>query len=57
MYHSCFKKFFWWAGREAVLGLHCCMSFSLAVVSSSYSLVEVCRLLILVASLVVEPEL
>ena len=36
------------------LGLHCCAGFSLAVESRSYSLVVVCRLLIKVASLVVE---
>ena len=36
----------------AVLGLLCCMSFSLVVASRGYSLVEMCWLLIAVASLV-----
>ena len=40
----------------AVLGLCCCASFSSIVVSGSYSLVVVCRLLTVVAFLVVEPE-
>ena len=35
------------------LGLHCCMH-SLVVASKSYSLVEVCEFLIVVASLVAE---
>ena len=38
----------------AVLGLHCCMGFSLVVVSGGYSVVEVYRPVIVVASLVVE---
>ena len=38
----------------AVLGLHCCTGFSLAAASRSYSPVAACRLLIAVASLVVE---
>ena len=37
----------------AALGLHCCMGFSLVVVSRGYSLV-LCRLLPVVASLVAE---
>ena len=36
----------------AVLGLHCCMGFSLVVVSGGYPIVVVCGLLIEVASLV-----
>ena len=38
----------------AVLGLCCCVGFSLVVASWCYSLVVVCRLLIAVASLAVE---
>ena len=38
----------------ALLGLHCCEGFSLALESSGYSLVVVHRLLIAVASLAVE---
>ena len=38
----------------AVLGLRCCSGFSLVAVSRSYSLVAMCQLLIVVASLVVE---
>ena len=38
----------------AVLGLCCCMGFSLVVVSGGYSLVLVCGFLIAVASLVAE---
>ena len=41
----------------AVLGLHCCMGFSLVAASSSYSLVAVHGLLIAVASLVVKHRL
>ena len=37
-----------------VLGLHCCMGFFLVVVSRGYSVVEVYRPVIVVASLVVE---
>ena len=37
----------------AVLGFLCCVGFSLVVVSEGYSLVVVCGLLIVVASLVV----
>ena len=40
-----------------VLGLRCCVGFSVVGVSRGYSLVGVCRLLIAVASLVVEPRL
>ena len=36
------------------LGLHYCMGFSLVAESWGYSLVVVCRLLIVVASIVVE---
>ena len=38
----------------AVLGLHCCADFSLVAVSRGYSLVEVCGLLTVAASLAVE---
>ena len=38
----------------AVLGIHCCMGFSLVVKSRSYSLVVEHGLLIVVASLVAE---
>ena len=38
----------------AVLGLHCCVGFSLVVVSRGYSLVEVHWLLITTAPLAVE---
>ena len=38
----------------AVLGLRCCRGFCLVVASESYSLGAVCRLLIVVASLVAE---
>ena len=38
----------------AVLGLHCCSGFSLAVASGGYSLGAARRLLIAVASLVAE---
>ena len=38
----------------AVLGLHCCIGFSLVMASRGYSLVAVCRLLITMTSLVVE---
>ena len=38
----------------AVLGLHCCMGSSLVATSGGFSLVVVYRLLIAVASLVVE---
>ena len=41
----------------AVLGLHCCVGFSLVVVSGGYSLVAVVGLLIAVASLFVVPGL
>ena len=40
-----------------MLGLRCCVGFSVVGVSRGYSLVGVCRLLIAVASLVVEPRL
>ena len=38
----------------AVLGLHCCLGFSLVVGSEGYSLVVLGKLLIVVASFVVE---
>ena len=38
----------------AVLGLCCCVGFSLVVASEGYSLVVVCGLLIVLASLAVE---
>ena len=38
----------------AVLGLCCCVGFSLIAASGGYSLAMVCGLLVLVASLVVE---
>ena len=38
----------------AVLGLHCCLGFSLVSVSGACSLVEVHRLLVTMASLVAE---
>ena len=38
----------------AVLGLHCCAGFSLVAASRGYSLVTAHKLLIVVASLVVE---
>ena len=41
----------------AVLGLRCCVGFSLVAVSASYSLVVVHGLLIAVASLLVEHRL
>ena len=41
----------------AVLDLRCCVGFSLVVASRSYSLVVVCRLLIEMASLIVEHRL
>ena len=41
----------------AVLGLRCCMGFSLVAASRGYSLVTVCGLLIVVAFLVVEHTL
>ena len=37
-----------------VLGLHCCMGFPLVLASGGYSLVAVCRVLIMVASLAAE---
>ena len=40
-----------------VLGLHCCMGFSLVAASRNYSLVAACKLLIAVAILVVESRL
>ena len=40
-----------------VLGLHCCMGFSLAVASRGCSLVTVSLLLVVVASLAVEHKL
>ena len=36
----------------AALGLYCCTWFSLVAVSGSYSLIAVCELLVVVASLV-----
>ena len=41
----------------AVLGLHCCAGFSPVAGSGGYSLVAVCGLLIVVASLLVEHSL
>ena len=41
----------------ALLGLCCCTDFSLVVASRGYSLAEVCRLLIAVASPVADHEL
>ena len=41
----------------AALCLHCCTGLSLVVVSGDYSLVEVCGLLIAVASLFVDHKL
>ena len=41
----------------AVLGLHCCVDFSLVVASNSYCLVVVHELLIAVASFVVDHRL
>ena len=41
----------------AVLGLHCCTGFSLAVASRGYSLVAMSELLIAVASLVAKHRL
>ena len=41
----------------AVLGLCCCLGFSLVAASGGYSLVAVSRLLIVLASLVVERSL
>ena len=41
----------------AVLGLCCCTGFSLVAVSGGYSLAAVCRLLIVVASLVAKHRL
>ena len=41
----------------AVLGLCCCVGFSLVVASGGYFLVVVCRLLIVVASLIAEHRL
>ena len=40
-----------------MLGLHCCMGFSLIAVSGGYSPVVVCELLIAAASLVGEHSL
>ena len=42
---------------SAVLDLHCCVGFSVIVVSRGYSLAAVHRLLIVVASLVAEHRL
>ena len=41
----------------AVLGLHCCLGFSLVLVNKGYSLFVVCGLLIAEASLVMEHRL
>ena len=46
-----------WFFFLVVLGLYCCMGFSLVVVGEDYSLAEVCGLLIAVASLFVEHRL
>ena len=40
-----------------MLGFDCCADFSLVVVSRNYSVVEVCGLLIVVASLAAKPRL
>ena len=40
-----------------MLGLHCCTGFTLVAASRGYSLVAVCRLLIVVVSLVAEHRL
>ena len=40
-----------------MLGVQCCMGFSLIAASSGYFLVVVCRLLIVVASLAVKHNL
>ena len=40
-----------------VLGLHCCMSFSLVALSRGYSLAEMCGRLSVVVSLVAKPVL
>ena len=41
----------------AVLGLHCCAGFPLLVSSRGHSLIVVCTLLIVVASLIAESKL
>ena len=51
------KAFFKKKKLFILLGLHCCVGFSLVVGSRDSSLVAVCRLLIVVASLVVEHRL
>ena len=38
----------------AVMGLYCCVSFSLVAASEDYSLVAACKLLIVVASFIAE---
>ena len=46
--------YFFYLVSLAVLGLCCCLGFSLVVVSGGYALVLVCGFLIAVASLVAE---
>ena len=41
----------------ALLGLHCCAGFSLVTASDDFSLIVVCGLLIVMASLIVEHKL
>jgi len=55
-FSSLFKKKFMYLFL-VVLGLHCCVGFSLVAASEGYYLVVVCRLFIVVASLIVEHEL
>ena len=50
--YICKKKFMYLF--MAVLGLCCCMGFSLVVANGAYPLVAVCGLLIVVASLIAE---
>ena len=52
-----FKTFCLFTLVLVVLGLCCCASFSLVLVSEGYSLVAVCWFLIVVASLVAEHRL
>ena len=52
-----FYKFLFFYLFLAVLGLHCCVGFSLVVANWGCTLVVVCRLLIAVASLAAEYRL
>ena len=54
LFFNIFFFFFTFIFILAVLGLHCCVGFSLVAASGGYSLVVVRRLLVAVASLVVE---